>query len=77
MATDYVRNLVCEEYEKAFYDEIKQSGNESALKNALKMLEEIYMEYGELTLFCWCAPKRCHAETIRSYLLDRCKPTAS
>lgn len=29
-------------------------------------------ERGPLTLVCWCAPKRCHAEVIRELLLGPC-----
>lgn len=28
-------------------------------------------DIGELTLLCWCNPKRCHTETIREYLKYR------
>jgi hypothetical protein len=27
-------------------------------------------EFGEITLWCWCAPESCHAEVIRGILLD-------
>jgi hypothetical protein len=77
MHSDYVRNLVCDEYEKYFYSMVKNSNTDSAFKDALSALAEIYKEYGKLALFCWCAPKRCHAETIREYLLDRCRATTN
>lgn len=71
--SDYVRNLICEDYDKLFHEELKHR-----YKKALKELEDAYERYGKLSLFCNCAPKRCHAETIRSYLLDksRTKPGA-
>jgi hypothetical protein len=36
--------------------------------NELRRLYKIYQQYGKLELFCWCAPKRCHAETIKRFL---------
>lgn len=34
-----------------------------------KRLSNIYDSHNKLRLFCWCAPKPCHAETIRNYLI--------
>jgi hypothetical protein len=36
---------------------------------ALLQLARRYHERGELTLACWCAPQRCHAEVIREAVL--------
>ena len=36
---------------------------------ALLQLARRYTERGELTLLCWCAPQRCHAEVIREAVL--------
>lgn len=36
----------------------------------LAELVSIYKKHGSLLLYCWCAPRRCHAETIRSYILN-------
>jgi len=36
---------------------------------ALLQLARRYKERGELTLACWCAPQRCHAEVIREAVL--------
>ena len=36
---------------------------------ALLQLACRYQERGELTLACWCAPQRCHAEVIREAVL--------
>ncbi len=36
----------------------------------LQRLVKIYKLYNKLRLFCWCTPKRCHAETIKNYILD-------
>jgi hypothetical protein len=36
--------------------------------NELRTLYKIYKQYGKLRLFCWCYPRRCHAETIKKFL---------
>jgi hypothetical protein len=36
---------------------------------ALLQLARRYTERGDLTLACWCAPQRCHAEVIREAVL--------
>ena len=28
-------------------------------------------EFGKVRLFCWCAPKRCHGETIKKWLIEK------
>lgn len=63
---DKERDYVCEEYEKFFIMQIKQR-NELFIKEFLR-LANIYKKYNKIDLFCWCAPKRCHAETIKKYL---------
>jgi hypothetical protein len=39
------------------------------VKEALLELARAYTERDELTLICWCAPRRCHAEVIREAVL--------
>lgn len=41
----------------------------SKFMQALGILITRFREYRSLKLFCWCAPDRCHAETIRDYVL--------
>ncbi len=38
--------------------------------NELDRLRKLYKKHGKLRLFCWCAPKRCHAETIKQLILQ-------
>ncbi len=38
------------------------------IKEELERISKIYKKHGRLELFCWCAPKKCHAEVIREYL---------
>jgi hypothetical protein len=31
-------------------------------------LVKFYKDFGELTLVCWCVPKRCHGEVIKELI---------
>ena len=66
MHNEFERDKVCDEYEAWFNEQIDKQ-NELVL-NELRRLYNIYKKYGKLNLFCWCAPKRCHAETIKNFL---------
>lgn len=66
MHSELERDKVCDEYEAWFNEQITKQ-NELVL-NELRRLYKIYKKYGKLNLFCWCAPKRCHAETIKNFL---------
>jgi len=65
MGVGMSRERACIEYEKYFYE--KAIYNPS-FKEKLDSLIIIYKVHGQLSLFCWCAPLRCHAETIKRYL---------
>ena len=68
MVDETKRDLVCDKYETYF-----TANCDGKLKNELDRLLQIYICYNKLELFCWCAPKRCHAETIKRYLENRIK----
>jgi hypothetical protein len=63
MRKESERDKVCDEYEEYFYRRLKDCAT-------MQRVIDRYKEYGKLRLFCWCAPKRCHAETIRDYILE-------
>ena len=75
MASESDRDRVCNEYEAYFFDMIRRS-KKSGLSNIkakvfvqeLRRLYKLAKTHGKLDLFCWCAPKRCHAETIKQFL---------
>ena len=66
MQSESQRDKVCDLYE-AYFDE-KMQDTSSKFYKEIQRLYGILKEYGELELFCWCAPKRCHAESIKKYL---------
>lgn len=67
--------LIHEAYEQDNYclnariaTNIAINGRHEEFMNELRRLYRIHKQYGKLNLFCWCAPKRCHAETIKKFL---------
>lgn len=64
MKTEADRDRVCDEYEEYFYKRLKDC-------TTMQRIIDFYKEYGKLRLFCWCYPKRCHAETIKRYI-EKC-----
>ena len=68
MASEEQRNEVCDKYEDYFNKQIEV--NEKFKTYAYKILNAL-QTYKKVTLYCWCAPKRCHAETIKNWLLKQ------
>jgi len=74
MQSEEDRDEVCDKYQDRF-DRIIQLQIEKTPKRfhvgvyrELFNLANVYRLYGRVRLFCWCAPKRCHAGTIKKYL---------
>lgn len=61
------RNKVCDMYESYFANKI--STDPEFLKEVFK-LHYTGMSAGTIVLGCFCAPKRCHGETIKRFLED-------
>ena len=66
MKSEKDRDEVCEKYRVWLWGEIKKK---DLVFDELNKLAGEFKEKGELVLICWCAPKRCHAEVIRSAVL--------
>lgn len=66
MKNEDMRDEVCIKY-RAWIKE-KLLNKDEVVINELKRIYGIYKQYGKLRLFCWCAPKRCHAETIKELI---------
>ena len=67
------RNRVCDCYEIYFYEKMEDNNTNSYFPMYIKNLIDVYKKYNKLRLFCWCSPKRCHGETIRSYIIQQLK----
>lgn len=66
------RDLVCDKYRDWFYEKVDE---ENWLKGnnpnpQTEMLRDIYSKalQGDINLGCFCAPKRCHCDTIKEFL---------
>jgi hypothetical protein len=70
MKSEKDRDSVCDLYEEYFHTVLVKF---DYFDKALFNLKDIFKKYGKLELFCWCAPKRCHGETIKKYILDSIK----
>lgn len=64
--SDSERNRVCDEYEQHFKKEVEVVKNEAMLKE----LRIIYVKAknGNVNLGCVCSPKRCHCDTIKTFI---------
>lgn len=69
MSSEDERDKVCEEYQEYFDNNIITDAK-------LNMLMETLLEtakYTDITLVCFCHPKRCHTETIKTWLDTKLK----
>lgn len=64
MSDETKRDIVCEKYKEWFYKDVHTKD----FFDYLQELSNSYEKHKKLHLFCWCSPKRCHAETIKEYL---------
>ena len=60
------RDVVCDQYADWFVDQLTVN---LAFMVEIQRLLDLYRQHGQLRLFCWCAPRRCHAQTIKEYIL--------
>lgn len=62
-----MRDYVCNRYQQWFDCQVIDN---PAVIGELNGLITLYETFGKLRLFCWCYPKRCHAETIKKWLKE-------
>lgn len=67
--SDEERNRVCDEYDVWFNKQIEN--NNPKVMRELDKIIEILKRDGKIILGCFCAPKRCHGDTIKRYLMNR------
>lgn len=67
MESENQRDSVCDKYE-AYFNKKVTLKDDVRFMQELRRLYKIHQDYGKLELYCWCAPKRCHAETIKKFL---------
>lgn len=60
------RNKVCDLYKEWLYKKIEAKDEKVLVE--LSRLAYILKHDGEITLLCYCAPLRCHCDTIKEVL---------
>ena len=70
MRSEAERNEVCDKYQLYFDKQIE--ANRELRDYVYKILNAL-KTYKKVVLYCWCAPKRCHAETIKNWLQKQIK----
>tara|TARA_R100000541_G_scaffold28346_1_gene37656 strand:+ start:10710 stop:11000 length:291 start_codon:yes stop_codon:yes gene_type:complete len=66
MKNESERNTVCAQYDGWFHAKVRN--NDPIIMAELIRLDKIHKSTGNLILGCYCAPKLCHGETIKSFL---------
>ena len=69
MRSETQRDEVCDRYQQWFDEKVK--ANDPLVMGELRRLFRIGKAQGVLRLVCFCAPKRCHAETIAAFLKEK------
>lgn len=59
------RNRVCDLYDQWFYEQLEKEN--LFLITELEKLHELSKQ-GDVILGCYCAPLRCHGDTIKTFL---------
>ena len=59
------RDLVCDKYDDYFPKEVAKKGR---LRDTLMELFQMVKSGKDVELLCHCAPKRCHADTIKAFM---------
>lgn len=62
-----LRDLVCNNYERYFDNTVRV--RHTIFTNEVDRIVEL-AKTNDITLLCWCYPKRCHAETIKRHIED-------
>ena len=66
MKDESMRNEVCDKYQAHFEREILKIG--SPFHTEVTRLYKLAKSGKQLNLQCWCAPKRCHGDTIKAFI---------
>lgn len=66
MKNESMRDEVCEKYKAYFHKKVDE--RDPLIMNALQEIIVALKSGTPVALACWCAPKRCHGETILEYV---------
>lgn len=62
------RGQVCDQYHNWLFKQHEERN--PAVNQELQRLITMYREGKNIALTCWCAPKRCHCESIKSMVIS-------
>ena len=66
MTHEMTRDQACDKYQVWFDDQVERTDN-AAFHDYMASIA-MAAAVGDVHLMCWCAPQRCHCETIKEYL---------
>ena len=69
MTKEAERQSVCDKYEVWFDKQVL--GEAPELMAELEMILSMAIEYGLVRLKCFCAPRACHGDTVKAYLIKQ------
>jgi len=69
MKSESQREEVCKKYEEWLLGKMNNKMDSDVFFEMVRLFE-LYEKHGKLRLFCWCAPKQCHAESIKRILIE-------
>lgn len=77
MRTERQRDAVCDKYDRHLKGVMTTTGPRHAkLRNLVIQLGERVVAGEHLALACWCAPRRCHLESVRRWVLRASRKAA-
>ena len=80
MQSESQRDEVCDKYDEWFYQQVNEPkflqdvcDSTITLNGVTKQLKQLFIEFSknDIKLGCFCAPKRCHCETIKLFLENK------
>lgn len=66
LGSEAQRDYVCDRYQEYFDNKIKEQNPE--VMEELRRIWKLHKQYGEAYLVCYCKPKRCHCDSVASFL---------
>lgn len=69
------RDEVCDKYEDYFHHRLKE--DKEFADNVNTLVEHVRLSSTPVVLGCFCAPKRCHGETIKRYVEQQLETKAT
>ena len=66
MNSEKDRDMVCDKYEEYFNQKVRVERDARMIAQLKEILRQA--KIGDVNLGCFCAPKRCHCDTIKRFI---------